>query len=120
MELPGDYLPNMERMLTVVSQIIPMEESVVFTPGEDPFYALTKRKNPLPYIQYFDATENIKTPEQLISTLNAHKIQWIVVKLYTQHTTGMGFIHVEARQDLLLEEYVLIQDLPGYQIYRRK
>jgi hypothetical protein len=117
--LPGTYVSAMEQMFETVKSVIPKEDSVVLMPGEIPFYAVTERKNPLPYIQYHLHTSGLNNNQELVTTLTEKEIKWVIINTTTQHISGLGYLFLENTPQLLLQHYQLYQELPGYRIYKK-
>ena len=112
----GAYAHQFETMFAFVEQYIPKNDIVAFFPGEDPFFAATGRKNPLPFQQLFVDTYPVGEINLLAELRNSH-VRWIVVK---RDLIAGVFEDVLNPYWQLSEDYELERYIPGYVILRKK
>lgn len=117
---PGSTLPQMDRMFSYVKTNIPENDIVAFTPGDDPFFAVTGRKNPMHFTQLHMQTYKLDFPT-LVPELKKRNVTWVVIKTKYQTPQYYGLIDVANDYFHLSDDYNLIEDLDGfYRIYKRK
>jgi len=115
---PGGYISRFEDLVSYVQTNIPQNDSVIFLPGEDPFFSVTKRKNPLPFDQYHPATLPL-SDDQIITKIRSSNARWIIVKQLLQTNWYVWQISVQPILNSLSNDYSLHTSLPGYDIYKR-
>jgi hypothetical protein len=117
---PGSYIPAMEQLISYTEKEIPKEDTVAFVPGEDPFFAMTGRSNPMPFVQYFTATYEPKW-NNVLGEFTDRGVTWIIVKRKTQFTGTSGFINLEDARVGLTNLYTPITQIAStYMVYRKK
>jgi hypothetical protein len=115
----GPWIPNMEEMFRYVERTIPQSSVVAFLPGEDPFYAVTGRKNPLPFVQFNYVTY---TPwsYDIIYTLVNLNVEWIVAKTDWQiQGSCCDLLDITQPNSPIKSYYSIYATIPGYSIYKR-
>ncbi len=116
LSVPGAYLGRFEAMTARCTQLVPVNESVVLLPGEDPFFFATRRAPRFPALM-FDDTITPYSAAQVQQMLRDRGIEWVIVKTVLQLRESpwseMG------RLDLS-RDYRVVEQLPGYIVWRRK
>jgi len=115
---PGPWIVNMEAMFDYVEKHIPKNESVVFLPGEDPFFAVTKRINPLPFVQLHYQTYPMDYNSIILMILDK-QVEWIIVKKQLQVFPNLGLADPVYIIEGISSYYTLAQALEGYDVYSR-
>lgn len=113
----GLWLPHMENMFAHVKAVIPANESVVFLPGEDPFFAYTGRKNPLPFDQMGPNTfpNDVKKTMEIVE---AKKVPWIIIKTDVQ--CPFGYVDITGYLREIRKTYDEVETRNNYLYFRRK
>jgi hypothetical protein len=118
MAIPGPYLPDFEELLRFASAHIPVEDGLIFLPGEDPFYFVTGRKPQFPVLLFDPATDPY-SPAQVVEEARQHQIRWLIVKHELQIKEDPT-PQREATLNALLSDFTLAAKLQGYDVYRRR
>jgi hypothetical protein len=114
--LPGEYVPNMDNLLTYVRTEIPSEDALIVIPHEDPFYFASGRKPLFPY--FLDSwTLWLYSTEDLINKMKSYDVRWMIFKTERQGQ-GAPPPNLPNPSDELKKEFTLYKILPGYEIYR--
>ncbi|HUD20434.1 MAG TPA: hypothetical protein VMR81_08390 [Patescibacteria group bacterium] len=115
---PGIWMLELDNLLAYVSKNIPLNDSVVETPGEDPFYAASGRKNPTPVLMYHKEIyplNDIDFPRYFAQ----NNVQWVIAKTVTQLYGQFGFIDLTEPQYGLTRYYTKTAQIGIYSIYHR-
>lgn len=112
----GPYVSNMNAMISHTRNSILDTDIIAFIPGEDPFFSLTKRNNPLPFSQMNDATFD-SSPADVARLLDEKDVRWVIVKTVFQ--SKFGFVDLAPYVREIREKYQLETQLTGYDIYHR-
>jgi hypothetical protein len=112
----GPYLDNFTELLDFVADHIPKAEPVVCIPHEDPFYAVTGRRSPLPMF-IFDRTANPFPPERVLEEAERRQVKWVIVKRILQFGSLAG--EAKGLPEVFSEKYSRVARLKGYDILYR-
>ncbi|WP_246604674.1 hypothetical protein [Chloracidobacterium aggregatum] len=112
----GPYLDNFTELLGFVADHIPKAEPVVCIPHEDPFYAVTGRRSPLPMF-IFDRTANPFPPERVLEEAERRQVKWVIVKRVLQFGGLAG--ETKGIPEAFSEKYSRVAQLKGYDILYR-
>jgi hypothetical protein len=112
----GPYLDNFTELLDFVADHIPKAEPVVCIPHEDPFYAVTGRRSPLPMF-IFDRTANPFPPERVLEEAERRQVKWVIVKRVLQFGGLAG--ETKGLPEVFSEKYSRVARLKGYDILYR-
>ncbi len=112
----GPYLNNFTELLGFVADHIPETEPVVCIPHEDPFYAVTGRRSPLPMF-IFDRTANPFPPEKVLEEAERRQVKWVIVKRVLQFGPLAG--ETKGIPEVFSEKYSRVARLKGYDILYR-
>jgi hypothetical protein len=116
---PGTHLSDFEQVLRRTDVLIPRDAPVLVMPGEDPFYYASGRRPPLAAV-LFDDTAAPYDRQELVRLLDAHGVEWVVLKTRLQlHHSPWRHLEAFVRIDLPAR-FVPVDELPGYRIYRRR
>lgn len=113
-------IQNMQNMFFYVEEQIPRQDTVLFLPGEDPFYAVTKRKNPTNMNQFHIATYPLFGDTQIVEKWNKKNITWIIVKTELQTPSGLGLAEIRDSFFKLNDYYETHTTIHGYEIFKKK
>lgn len=114
---PGSYLSEFDEFLRYATANIPINDGLIFYPGEDPFYFATGRVPRFP-VQLFDSTSNPYSPNQLSAQVLSHNIRWVILKRDLQINGGPFPDQVEVIRALTVG-FAPVAHLRGYDVYRR-
>lgn len=114
---PGIWVPNMEIMFRRVNELIPANDTVAFIPGEDPFYAYTNRRNPLPFVQMGPITYK-NDLRNTINVLSEKKVRWVIVKTDVQRP--FGYVDMEPYILEIRKQYDQVEYINNYLFFRRR
>lgn len=117
--VPGTWLPELTDLIAYTEAAIPREDAVAFVPGEDPFFALTGRRNPLPFVQLQLGTYPV-VYELLARQIHDSGAEWLIVKTDWQLQPYLGLVDLTAEWSLLPWYYEQVHELKSYRIYRRR
>jgi hypothetical protein len=112
----GPYLNNFTGLLDFVADHIPEAEPVVCIPHEDPFYAVTGRRSPLPMF-IFDRTANPFPPERVLEEAKRRQVKWVIVKWALQFGPLAG--ETKGIAEVFSAQYSRVARLKGYDILYR-
>jgi hypothetical protein len=114
----GPWILEFEELVRYSDRAIPKDEGLLMIPGEDLFYFTTGRRPRFPVLM-FDHTLNPYSPEQIVELSRWHNICWLVLKKNLQ----LNADPVEDKSrllKLLRADFLPVQSLANYDIYRRK
>ncbi len=75
----GEWLPDFEELVAWTDRNIPVDDAIVFLPGEDPFYFVSGRRPRFPVLM-FDRTINPYDVATLVRLANERNVRWIIVR----------------------------------------
>ncbi len=114
----GPYLPDFEELVRFAEREIPPQDALLLLPGEDPFYFATGRTPQFPVL-LMDRTTDPYSAEELMAEASRRDVRWVIVKTRLQSTENPQ-PEAEETLKLVAQEFVLLQRLSGYDVYRRK
>lgn len=115
---PGPWMNKLDQLLTYVAVHIPANDAVVTVPGEDPFYAATGRKNPLPILMFHRDINPLSSMD--FPKYFAQKgVVWVIAKTETQLNPVFGFIDLTRPEYGLSRYYATDAQVGIYTIYKR-
>jgi hypothetical protein len=97
--------------------LIPFDDGIVLIPGEEPFYFATGRAPRFP-VPFFDPTIDPYSPAEIAALVRTHNIRWLIVKTDVQ-TEGDPTPDRAALMQLLMQEFMPVAHLRGYDVFRR-
>lgn len=113
----GPWIPQFEELVRFTDRDVPRDQGLLMIPGEDLFYYATGRRPRFPVLM-FDHTINPYSPEEILDISRRENTCWLVVKKNLQ----LGGEPVEDKAhllDLLRGDFVPVQTLANYDIYRK-
>lgn len=113
----GPWIPEFERLVRFAQQEIPVEDGLLFIPGEDLFYYTTGRRPRFPVLM-FDHTVNPLSPEEIQRIARARNIRWLIVKKDLQ-VNGEPVEDRARLLALLTQDFQLVRNIGIYDVYRR-
>ena len=114
----GPWIPQFEELVRYSEKEIPRDEGILMIPGEDLFYYTTGRHPRFPVLM-FDHTVNPYSPVQVLILSRSTNIKWLVVKRSLQ-LQGTPYEDEAAALKLLLEDFLPVERLENYDIYKRR
>lgn len=115
---PGNWINEMEVLFAYIDKNIPINESMISIPAEDPIFFATKRD---PVLKYFQL--NIVTcpfsEKQIINDIKVNNIKWIIWKTKPQMPLGYFDIENKNIKSFVRQDYKLVKVLKGYEIYQK-
>ena len=114
----GDFLGDLDELVSLSEHEIPKSDPLILLPGEDPFYYATGRTQQFP-VTLFDPTTDPYTARELIDEARRRNVRWVIVKRKLQINTNPL---PESDQTLRLvgRDFALYRRLQGYDVYRRR
>lgn len=113
----GPWITDMELLFQYVAKNIPKSELIAFLPGEDPFYAVTGRENPLPFVQLHTQTYPVYASD-IVELIYQYDVQWLILKTRWQLFPYFGMIDLTTPSYGVDRYFTLVDQLPSYNIYR--
>jgi hypothetical protein len=118
LSMRGPWIPQFEELVRFTDREIPKNQGLLMIPGEDLFYYTTGRHPRFPVL-LFDHTINPFTPEEIVEIGRRRNICWLILKKKIQRNDEP--VEDESRLlQLLRGDFILVQSLANYDIYRRK
>jgi hypothetical protein len=118
LSMRGPWIPQFEELVAFADREIPRDAGILMIPGEDLFYYATGRHPRFPVLM-FDHTVNPYSPEEIVSLARERNICWLVVKKNLQ--VAADPVEDKSRLlGLLRADFVPVQTLANYDIYRRR
>jgi hypothetical protein len=114
----GDYLPNFEELVAYSNSNIPFGDAILMLPGEDLFYFTTGRTPQFPVL-LLDNTVNPYSAAQIVELARQRNVGWLIVKRTLQLQEEPLSFRPQLLQ-LLSHEFLPVESLNNYDIYRRK
>jgi hypothetical protein len=117
LSMRGPWIPQFEELVRFTDREIPMDQGLLMIPGEDLFYYTAGRRPRFPVLM-FDHTVNPYRPEEIVEISRRRGICWLILKRNLQ----LGGEPVEDKKrliDLLRADFVPVQSLANYDIFRR-
>jgi hypothetical protein len=114
----GPWIPQFEELVRYSEREIPRDDGILMVPGEDLFYYTTGRHPRFPVLM-FDHTVNPYRPEQVLTLSRSENIKWLVVKRSLQ-IQGSPYEDEAAALKLLLEDFLPVEHLENYDVYKRR
>jgi len=118
LSVSGPWIQEFESMVSYVQQAIPIGDTVAFLPGEDPFFALTNRTNPLTFSLLHAGVYTLQ-PSAILSELLQKNVEWIVVKKNYQTPPWFWISNIDGILSHVRVYYTVTKTLPNYDIYKR-
>jgi len=118
LRMRGDWLPQFEQLVAYADRNIPREDGVLMLPGEDLFYYTTGRTPRFPALM-FDHTVNPYGPQEIQRLARERNIRWVVVKKNLQ-LGEKPFAEIDETLQLLSADYLLVDELDNYFIYKHR
>jgi hypothetical protein len=116
---PGPWIKDFENLVTVTNTVIPKDAIVANLPGEDPFFAVTGRVNPMPYSQLHVQTFPVDYPN-IGKQLATYDVEWVIAKTRWQLLPIFGLIDASVYTSGLYDYYSVFQTIPSYIILKKK
>ncbi len=114
----GPWLPAFEELIRDTNRTIPVGDTLLLLPGQDPFYYATGR-TPRFSVLLFDPATNPYSPQRLVEQAVRQNVRWLIVNRTLQLNEFPLANHADylaALQPL----FTLDHSLTNYDIYRRK
>lgn len=118
MAMRGSWLPDFEELVNYVDKNIPVDEGILYLPGEDLFYYTTGRRPQFPVLM-FDHTVNPLSPQQIVDTARERNIKWLI----TKNDLQLEEEPLEKKDELMAlldKEFESVESLDNYEIYKRR
>jgi hypothetical protein len=115
---PGIWMRELDNLLVYTAKYIPPNDLVVTVPGEDPFYAATGRRNPLPDISFHKEVYPVYAAD-FPKYFAQNKVQWVIAKTKTQLPWQFGYIDLTRPEYGLTRYYDKLAPVGIYEIYKR-
>ncbi len=114
---PGIWIPEFENLIKYVDQNIPASDKIAFLPGEDVFYEVTGRRNPMFCFCFLrEACES--NLNQAFKDAKEKRVDWVIVKTKFQLKYWNDIIKIA---DLNIPpEYRLADRVGIYNLYKRE
>ena len=116
---PGMWISEFEAMMIYVKNTIPTNARVAFLPGEDPFFSVSERTNPLHFSLLHSGVYTLAASVIIPELLNNH-VDWIVVKTTYQTRPGAWVTNMDEISYWIEKYYTLSTRIGIYAIYQRK
>jgi hypothetical protein len=117
LSMRGPWIPQFEELVRYADREIPKDQGLLMIPGEDLFYYTTGRHPYFPVLM-FDRTVNPYSPEEIVEISRRRDICWLILKKNLQ-LNGEPVEDKRRVLDLLRGDFVPVQSLANYDIYRR-
>jgi hypothetical protein len=117
LSMRGPWIPQFEELVRFSEREIPKDQGLLMIPGEDLFYYTTGRHPHFPVLM-FDRTVNPYSPEEIVEISRRRDICWLILKKNLQ-LNGEPVEDKRRVLDLLRGDFVPVQSLANYDIYRR-
>lgn len=118
MSAPGPYLADFEELVRFADGEIPRNDGILLLPGEEPFFFATGRTPRFP-VQIFDRTTDPYSAEELMAEARRRGIRWVIVKTRLQSNED-PLPERGQTMELIAAEFVVVRELAGYTVYRRR
>ncbi len=114
----GTWITEMEELFRYADATIPKNEPVAFLPGEDPFFAVTGRTNPLSFSQLQLGTYPVDygAMAQIIADSGA---EWVILKRKWQLLPYFGLVDLTPSWIGMERFFTISHEFPTYVIYHR-
>ncbi len=112
---PGIWIPEFENLVSYVEKNIPEEEEIAFLPGEDVFYEVTGRRNPLFCFCYLRETCDSDIGMAFVDAGN-RQVDWVIVKTKYQLKYWNDVIKVSEVD--IPPQYRLVDRVGIYNLYK--
>ncbi len=113
----GPFLSDFEELLHFAAREIPPQDALLLLPGEDPFYFATGRTPRFPVL-LMDRTTDPFSPVELLGEAGRRNVRWVIVKTTLQSVANALPEKAETLQ-LVSQQFMLVEKLHGYDVYRR-
>ena len=117
LSMRGPWIPQFEELVRFTDRKIPKDQGLLMIPGEDLFYYTTGRHPRYPVLM-FDHTVNPHSPEEIVEISRRRNTCWLILKKNLQ-LNGEPLEERTRLLDLLRGDFVPVQTLANYDIYRR-
>ncbi len=114
----GSYLPDFEELVSYTNRNIPRDSAILMLPGEDLFYFTTGRAPRFPVL-LLDNTVNPYSATQIVELARQRNVDWLIIKRNLQLQEEPLSFRPQLLE-LLSHEFVPVESLNNYDIYRRK
>ena len=89
----GEWLPDFEELVAWSDRNIPIDDAILFMPGEDPFYFTTGRRPRFPVLM-FDRTINPYDAATIARLADERHVRWVIIKQRLQ-INGMPMENID-------------------------
>lgn len=115
---PGAWMSEFENMMQYVKETIPKEARVAFLPGEDPFFTVSERTNPLRFSLLHSGVYTLEA-SVIIQELLDSNVEWIVVKVRHQTYPQLWITNWQEISYWMQKYYRRSVVVGNYEVYKK-